>query len=419
MRVACVVVVLCGCGVPPVVAIDALDPAFGTDGRTLLSFKDCPGSMVSLQDIAKTRNGFVAVGTACRGWLLVGYTADGRVDPGFGTAGKTQLFASDSNGGSDYLATEVWELADGKLLVAGRIRGGMRMRHFSATGQADPAFDQAFDATLNAQFPYGFVSAVQPDGKVIAALSEKVMRMHPDGSRDLSFGTNGVASLTWSGEGTFVNSVHVRPDGTIALIGYDPSVKPTAHFVAVLTAEGALDPAFGTQGVFVLPTADKGENQVEAAAIDATGAVLLAGCDVGGGFYVPAVWRLTPAGALDPAFGTVGRAEGATIAQSGRFVAVAPLPDGRVVAAGRGRTGGSGDPSWVVSRLTAGGRPDPTFHGKGAVLFDLEIPALSSGVVAVVPDSQGYVIGGIAFPESGGPNSIFSAGSFAVARVSL
>jgi len=177
------VVLLCACGGG---AKSLLDPAFGTMGSTVTTFS-CPGNGIS-KSLVKTANGFVASGLGCEGWALVGYTEKGEVDPAFGDAGVALFFSGDGV----FSSTRTLAVrSDGRLLVSGSKGSKTLLRQLSATGKVDDAFSAASEKEITDSFPASFEMALQPDGNLILAQGETMIRIKPDGRRDLTFGSLG------------------------------------------------------------------------------------------------------------------------------------------------------------------------------------------------------------------------------------
>ncbi len=165
-----------------------------------------------------------------------------------------------------------------------------------------------------------------------------VMRLHPDGQQDLSFGTNGVARVRiW--EESQVNAMLIQADDKIVLGGNAwgwENNKYSAHMaLARFTADGHLDATFGTNGTLQLKVGET---------FDELNELLL-------------------------------------------------LPDGRMVLVGAANTGWN-DTGWGIVRLLPDGTPDTTFAGDGISLLNMgrrEIDKAFCG--QLLPDSS-LLIGG-------------------------
>ena len=174
-----------------------------------------------------------------------------------------------------------------------------------------------------------------------------------------------------------------------------------------LLPSGALDPAFGTGGIATIePPPPNVGTTGEAMALDASGRIVIAG-EVDDD--VPAVMRLLPDGAPDPAFGErrhrprpwrlLGAAawwqgialDGSSIVVAGNAVNTPPYGTGL-------------DRQPVLARFSDSGVPDPTFASGGFLL--LERPGITlTSPQSLAIDAAGRIVFGatyattIAFPR--------------------
>ncbi|MBS1153383.1 MAG: uncharacterized protein H6Q89_5081 [Myxococcaceae bacterium] len=401
---ACVAGVLGGC-LPVSPASDAgpnlLDPTFGDGGTTLKSF-GCT-DYASANALVVVDGGFVAGGGACQGWALVGYSHNGAIDPSFGDAGTALLFS----GTSDFAQIDqLLVRPDGRLLVRGTRRSGTTLRQLSASGAEDTAFTATVDQALsdrNITLVNGMW--LQADGKVLLAFGTTLYRMLPDGSLDASFGVGGAVVVQVFNSSPTLSCLLVQPDGKIVLCGADSgdSVDPT--FVARLSADGALDPTFGSSGVMKVKAPAGSRLMLRSAALQGDGKLVLAGMIRGlsSAPWRAAVWRITPGGAFDETFGARGKAEPYPGVGASIFSAVAVLGEGKVLAAGSYQ-GADLQDAWQLARFTAFGELDPTFGHAGATVFAVRIPWSPGGAKALAVTPEGYVIAGMAYPVTPGPS---------------
>jgi uncharacterized delta-60 repeat protein len=194
--------------------------------------------------------------------------------------------------------------------------------------------------------------AALPDGATLLAGTSGrrafAARLRPDGGPDRGYGAKGIAELP----GIFVSGLAALPDGSaVVVMDARAGGGPPARLVR-LDPSGHLDQGYG-QGGHVDLTQIHGEGPVTATA---GGGVVVAGpLDQGNGY---AAMRVTPQGAVDPAFGTGGLAP---VDQSAAFLATAA--DGGVLVAselsGAGRLGRR----TLLAKLTPAGQPDAGFGG--------------------------------------------------------
>lgn len=231
-----------------------------------------------------------------------------------------------------------------------------------------------------------------PDGGAVLMASERgrgvvAAQIRRDGSLDPAFGTRGVARVAVptlpASEPRQIAlpfgllDVLRRPDGRLLLVGSGTARSryelPRLVLVQLL-ADGSLDKAFGQGGIAVPGVQASCGGRCRLAALAPGGGIVVGGNT---GSVDPSIehdpnapasfqWvvaRLAPSGAPDASFGNgglvpipgaLGRNAGAT--------ATALLPDGRIVAYGRGPV-----VPWLT-RLLPDGTPDPSFHGGSPVL---------------------------------------------------
>ncbi|MDB5358404.1 MAG: Delta-60 repeat-containing protein [Phycisphaerales bacterium] len=172
--------------------------------------------------------------------------------------------------------------------------------------------------------------AVQKDGKILlwgASVMDpsqmEVMRLRSNGKPDLSFGSAGVAKVSFSdlGAGTVANSITVLPNGKIVVSGTQADQPPPnasqatteRAVVARLMPNGRLDGSFASGGIDLLPVTPP-DNIPMLGTVSANVAVqpdgsFLAVYDGNANTSVPVpvrVYHFTSTGALDTAFGTMG-----------------------------------------------------------------------------------------------------------------
>jgi uncharacterized delta-60 repeat protein len=195
--------------------------------------------------------------------------APGQVDPSYGYYGTVDV--TDALPGSEFqrgaLAAAVGPQDESVVLsyaLKPCVPGGcadLYVTRVSADGVLDTAF--AGRAGRVATVNWGSVGAetgpngaigVQPDGKVVVAAGDgtaaQVVRLNPDGSRDLSF-RNPAEPIRPTGESvvllggpTTVTDLGFRPTGQVVVAGGSGG----SFFVSQLSADGQADSGFGVRG---------------------------------------------------------------------------------------------------------------------------------------------------------------------------
>jgi uncharacterized delta-60 repeat protein len=285
--------------------------------------------------------------------------APGDLDPSFGDVGRQSgieipYFASlwsvdvqddDSvlfGGGGEYCYYGCYEdYFVGRLLPNGAPDAGFAAAVLERTA--------VYDTTLQSDGKMiGVGAAKQPDG------SSKLLafRLRPDGALDPDFGLGGLVIISdgsTSHEAGY--SVIVDPDGRIVVAGQ----RANSLLVARLLANGMLDAAFGSGGIYQGPEVIGYSVRIARAAAD--GYRIIAHGTAGGVGWDCSMIGLTGAGVPDTAFGTAGIVKQLSPGGGELFCSsLAVQPDGRVLFGGL-----DDNANGYVGRLLANGAVDPTF----------------------------------------------------------
>ncbi len=280
----------------------AVDTSFGTNGSVLYPIGT--GNAFAFRSLLQPDGKLLVVGkyTGASGdddAMILRFLPDGTIDPDFAgsTTGVLDLAVSSDFGRAVALQT------DGKILVAGDTRTSPNER----------------DALL--------------------------FRLNADGTLDTNFGTGGKIIFPLSSHNDDFQSVLVQPDGKIVLCGrYDePTVASGGVFdgkllLMRLLPGGTTDLTFGNSGLVLAdlsPDADKGEALVR----QADGHLIAGGVAAG----VPVVTRYDANGALDVAFGTNGVVKTPVTPDGGLIYGLALTGDGKIVATGEQAIGSDSD----------------------------------------------------------------------------
>jgi uncharacterized delta-60 repeat protein len=216
----------------------------------------------------------------------------------------------------------------------------------AASARAGDA-DASFAAGGRTAFTVGAANAhvaglaLRPDGRALvtgtAELPEggagtSVTQLDPAGILDPAFGTGGTAFADPVSTTTVQPAgVALAPDGSaiVATTVTSPATgRQEVHVVRMLDG-GAIDPAFGTDGVAVLDFSG-GDVHGEDVAVDPLGRVLIAASTQRDGRRYMSAFRLTPDGLRDPVF-----AGGRVDLDSRSFAgAILPRPGGGAYVAG-------------------------------------------------------------------------------------
>jgi uncharacterized delta-60 repeat protein len=378
-----------------------LHSELGFTGERLVGIAARPGGGVVVIAGEALKPGLPPVDSAPGSYLL-GLSAAGSADPGYGEGGTVHLAAS---------LTDFQSMPDGSLLVAGDQWGDQPvaryvhesdffLARFGDDGRPDPSFAGGAGTTTADFGGLDLLGAmlVEGDGSILLGGSSTpltsnciyfsgfcsetpvLIRFTAAGGPDPGFGTGGRVELSALGqpfvgiEGRGVESLAARPGGGVLAGG---GSGPLA-FLADLTAGGSLDPGFGAAGIAGESESHASRAGAGSIAIAADGRILVGGgTDAGLSNGTPegAVFRLLPNGAPDKGFGGgngIGRVprEVSKIAASGNSVFVLS----RIEA--------------TISRLDASGKLDPSFGVEGVAKPELDarlqvLAALRGGGVLV------------------------------------
>ncbi|MEL7061100.1 MAG: hypothetical protein AAGN46_13850 [Acidobacteriota bacterium] len=365
-----------GLGAPPLAQADAgrLDPSFNTDGRVVVAFSQGPPTADIAGDLVVQPDGkIVAVGytndaSGNADMAIVRLMPDGSHDPGFGGGGLQTVRLDLVAGGFDF-ATSVDLQSDGRIVVGG----------YAAVG--GPGNNHDFVA----------------------------IRLNTDGSRDTTFGTQGIARVAFDLADTFFDSVErvlVQSDDKIVLAGTIRAAVNSSDFgVARLLANGALDLTFDGDGRQVV-SFDLGgdlDDDLWDATLAADDKIVLVGkATFGGTDWDWALARLLPDGALDATFGGGGKlTRPIDLTPGGQDIALGVDIDsqGRIVVAGSAAVPLGGSRDFVVLRFTNSGVLDSDFAA-GRALIDISNGSDTVRGLVVGADDGVWVIGDTVAPSA-------------------
>jgi uncharacterized delta-60 repeat protein len=220
-----------------------LDASFGHDGLVAARYRS---SQTGAEGVALDDRGriLVAGSASDRSWLLARFSADGRLDRGFGRDGwATVNFGFGEEGARDLALTP-----SGRIVVAGTGDARFALARFRRDGTLDPQFGDGGTVVVPGSFR-GAATALSllPDGDVLAAGFAaggfQLRRFLPSGRPDRSWGSGGRASES-NVDGNAYDMV-VAADGSAVLVGSAFSDFTVARYVR----RGALDRTFGVDGV--------------------------------------------------------------------------------------------------------------------------------------------------------------------------
>jgi uncharacterized delta-60 repeat protein len=239
------------------------------------------------------------------------------------------------------------------------------------------------------------------------------VRFNTDGTLDTTFGTGGVVKVDL-GPGTASSREilwGMAKDGTDRLVLFggkkgDGDRIDADRVVVRLTANGAVDTTFGTNGVQTLNIANLGDNPRNGI-VQADGKIVSSGyTSQPTGVGTQAVnkvvlQRLNDNGSLDNAFGSKGVVNSLPIQPADPVTQewgmaeayAAGYQSGKYVTTGYGRAAPTGTVDMVSFRYTSTGQLDPTWGTNGTVTLDLVGDNDRGRNMIVLPDDRVLVVG--------------------------
>ena len=248
------------------------DPAFGVEGRRVVTSAPWPLDDLDIRLVAQHRGGYLfagwcETGVQQRSAVVLRVDADGVPDADFGDAG----WASMALPWPTYLESIAVD-RDGRIALAG-YEGGMAsdphvpvLARFLADGTPDASFGIGTGYVRLTGVPspppqagwVGRALAADRDGSLLLSLTidedadavhAGIVRVRANGTLDTGFGNAGLRPLDLE-NGVFIDALAVRSDGRILATG---TIQPTGGgrdvLVARLRANGNLDTGFDGIGV--------------------------------------------------------------------------------------------------------------------------------------------------------------------------
>lgn len=358
-----------------------LDTSFGIGGKATTRISTDVEIDDEFHDLALQADGKIVVaGRAYMGlsndFALVRYNPDGSLDTSFGTKGivTTDFTPAGMRGGLGFHypnyddAFAVAIQTDGKLVV-----GGTTLARYHPDGSVDTSF--GMEGQVRTETPVRAL-VVQRDGKLVAVGGEGTFvltRYYPDGGVDSGFGMEGTVT-TQVGMVDGASDVALQADGKFVVVGTSLNDHSIDFAMVRYHPDGSLDRSFGTGGKV---TSDFCARKVTEEYVDVIGRWSISGSwrvgvQTDGKIVVTGtpsnvlcsgsvMFRYNSDGSLDTTFGESGRVTTAMTRNDGSFGAQVIQDDGKIVVVG---TSGKG---FAVARYNPDGTLDHTFGTDGKV----------------------------------------------------
>src|SRR6266571_4887567 len=302
-----------------------------------------------------------------------------------------------------------------KSTTYSRASTAVALLRFNATnGAPDTSLGGSGAVTTDvntSQDDIAFAVVRQPvDGKIIAVgtsfttpASVVVIRYNVDGTRDSSFGSNGITVTSLPSADASAFAATLQADGKLLVAGRSCPLSGSSSFLLLryhtdisTGTPGALDTGFGTAGTGIVTTPIPSGSSTTANAVAVSGTnILLAGRSKIGLRFVIALAQYDSSGVLDSTFGGTGivtRQIGSLDADAG---SLAVQVDGKIVVAGL--AGNAMSQIWDVAllRYKANGLLDTdpiTGFGGGTGIVTTDIGSSSNYANAVAIQGDGKIV---------------------------
>ncbi|WP_245400237.1 hypothetical protein [Nocardia albiluteola] len=397
-------------------AAGTLDFGFGSGGKVsadLGSGADYARAVVMQPDGKIVAAGSARDSTQGDNFAVIRYTADGKLDAGFGDGGKV----STDFGGKADVANAVAIGPDGKIVAAGTSHATttgdtIALARYTSDGKLDTGFGDGgkVSTDLGTRADRANAVVLQPDGKIVVAGSTRdpvqgdnflLVRYTTDGKLDAGFGDGGKVSTDFGGKDDIANGVAIEPGGGFVAAGTSHGTATGDNIaLARYFADGRLDAGFALGGKI---SADLGTRagHAKAVVIDSDGKIVVAGSTrdpVQGDKFV--LVRYTSSGQQDTDFGENGKVSTDFGGKAAVAYGLALTPAGKLVAAGTSTGTATGD-TIALARYTSDGKLDAGFGNGGKVSTNPGVKANSANAVAVQHDGKIVVAGSTADPTQG------------------
>jgi uncharacterized delta-60 repeat protein len=350
---------------------------------------------------------------------LLRYTAVGTPDL-TNLVGGSGLVTTDVNPSQNDIAFAVALQPDGKIIAVGNTvttQASIVVIRYAADGKLDSTFGNGgiTVTSLPSADAGAFAATLQADGKLLVAgrsstssgSSFLLLRYHTDnatgtpGTLDTAgFGAGKGFVTTAILSGTETSATSIALSGSdIVVAGHSKIGEKFAIVLARYTTSGALDTAFGSDGI-VTTLIGAVDADVAALAVQVDGKIIAAGLagDFASSIWDVALLRYNTDGALDLPFGDSHTGMVITdIGSSSNYAnAVAIQGDGKIVVAGNAFADpfGSRTSDIAVLRYNTDGTLDTAGFGSGTGIVTTNVGGFDSGfAVAVQPGGKIVVAG--------------------------
>jgi len=357
-----------------------LDKTFSGDGKQTTSFGS--GDDLGSRVVRQTDGKLLVAGTAFNGtdddFAMARYYSDGSLDLSFSSDGRqTADFGSGNDSASDVLVQ-----ADGKIVVAGTAFNGtdddFGVARFNPDGTPDLTFSNDGLATADVGpdgDTEGLGIAIGLDGKMVIAghthwyHSWAFARFNTDGTLDPGLNRGeGVEGIGWSNSiDAAAYAVTIQPDNKILIGGQVDQTGLSTFGLARFNSDGSFDSSF-VDGGHTVASFGQQLSGARGMVLQTDGSIVLVGFASNGTDDDFAVARFTSLGFYDEGFSYPdGKLTTPIGSGDDQALGVALQSDGKIVAAGSSSNGSNID--FALTRYIG----SPVAIGAGACLWLLRV----------------------------------------------
>ncbi len=374
----------------PAVAADGdLDASFSGDGKATVAWngRGDAGAVAGLPDGSLLVGGKVYAPPDDFWMALVKLQPSGSPDLSFGLGGRVEI----DEPGAAFSIDRIHPLDDGRIVLLGTslstqsftlvrlLANGDRDGTFGPNGVRlvgwPPLGTHIIENSRWAIAPAGGYFAVSECSECLGNRSSvAVVRFTPEGDRHSNFGNQGGVVFE-AVPGLGHKNLQVAADASDrAIVSGSLSDNPGGgeHFVARLTATGALDPAFGGGDGVTLTDFPAYQDPFDLVVEPVAGGALLAVANPALDPETTGVMRIDSDGELDTDFGFGGVAP-LTLEEGTLLWAIDLQSDGKIVAAGSIDHTGDEPGGFFLARLLSNGQLDATFDGNGVARYEFNL----------------------------------------------
>ena len=366
-----------------------LDQSFDRDGRRLLTDVKSASSVLAQED-----GKLLVTGQSNDGkFRVVRLDADGARDQGFGTQGAA---VADFGGEERALAAALQPDGKIVVAGQSRAQNSIRpvIARFSREGSLDPTFDPGGVEGDGRKVLVG--TAILSEIKTVLVQRDGKLVLAGDGYRDgkpemavVRLTRGGAVDGTTYARGSFASDAYVKAavltaDGDLVVAGDLADPDRTKIALARFGPDGELVDTFGKAGTKVH---DSGQDELVSAVLEQADGKLVVAGTTGNAEQQMAATGFDRNGAPDRSFGVEGRALPGYDGLSGTLAATLQ-PDGKILMAGI-----AGPPyDFAVARLGARGALDPSFGSAGRATVDFSGIEVATAIT-LQPDGRAVVAG--------------------------